>query len=114
MRTAYLGTSEFAATVLRRLAESLHRPELVVTPLARELAVDIVLRPPVPLHLKPVLELVNQITVGLLPAEVRRQYGFSWDPLRAVALRGGAEYLKRVVVPVLPDRMRMLPLARAA
>ncbi|MFL5908018.1 MAG: methionyl-tRNA formyltransferase [Solirubrobacterales bacterium] len=32
MRTAYLGTSEFAAAVLRRLAESPHRPVLVVTP----------------------------------------------------------------------------------
>jgi methionyl-tRNA formyltransferase len=32
LRTAYLGTSEFAATVLRRLAESPHKPELVVTP----------------------------------------------------------------------------------
>ena len=32
MRTVYLGTSEFAATVLRRLADSPHRPALVVTP----------------------------------------------------------------------------------
>ncbi|HEV7563114.1 MAG TPA: methionyl-tRNA formyltransferase [Solirubrobacterales bacterium] len=32
MRTVYLGTSDFAATVLRRLAESEHRPTLVVTP----------------------------------------------------------------------------------
>ena len=32
MRTAYLGTSDFAATVLRRLAPSPHRPALVVTP----------------------------------------------------------------------------------
>lgn len=32
MRTAYLGTSPFAVTVLRRLAESDHRPALVVTP----------------------------------------------------------------------------------
>lgn len=32
MKTAYLGTSEFAATVLRRLADSPHRPTLVVTP----------------------------------------------------------------------------------
>ncbi len=31
MRTAYLGTSEFAVAVLRRLAASSHRPELVVT-----------------------------------------------------------------------------------
>jgi methionyl-tRNA formyltransferase len=32
LRTAYLGTSEFAATVLRRLGDSSHRPVLVVTP----------------------------------------------------------------------------------
>ena len=32
MRTAYLGTSEFAAAVLRRLAGSSHRPALVATP----------------------------------------------------------------------------------
>jgi methionyl-tRNA formyltransferase len=32
VRTVYLGTSEFAAAVLRRLAESAHRPALVVTP----------------------------------------------------------------------------------
>jgi methionyl-tRNA formyltransferase len=32
VRTAYLGTSDFAATVLRRLAASPHRPSLVVTP----------------------------------------------------------------------------------
>ena len=32
MRTAYLGTTDFAATVLRRLADSPHRPALVVTP----------------------------------------------------------------------------------
>jgi methionyl-tRNA formyltransferase len=32
LRTVYLGTSEFAAAVLHRLAESPHRPLLVVTP----------------------------------------------------------------------------------
>jgi methionyl-tRNA formyltransferase len=32
LRTVYLGTSAFAATVLRRLADSPHRPALVVTP----------------------------------------------------------------------------------
>jgi methionyl-tRNA formyltransferase len=32
LRTAYLGTSEFAAAVLRRLADSKHGPVLVVTP----------------------------------------------------------------------------------
>jgi methionyl-tRNA formyltransferase len=32
VRTVYLGTSDFAATVLRRLADSPHKPNLVVTP----------------------------------------------------------------------------------
>jgi methionyl-tRNA formyltransferase len=32
LRTVYLGTSAFASSVLRRLAESSHRPTLVVTP----------------------------------------------------------------------------------
>jgi methionyl-tRNA formyltransferase len=32
VRTVYLGTSDFAATVLRRLADSPHAPNLVVTP----------------------------------------------------------------------------------
>jgi uncharacterized protein (DUF2236 family) len=88
--------------------------DLVVTDPARELAIDIVLSPPVPLRFRPLLELVNQVTVGLLPPDIRRQYGFSWDPVRSVALHGGAEYVRRVLVPVLPERMRMIPLARAA
>jgi uncharacterized protein (DUF2236 family) len=87
---------------------------LYVTDRARELAIDIVLRPPVPLHFRPLLELVNQTTVGLLPARVRRMYGFSWDPLRSVALHGGAEYVRRVLLPVLPERLSTAPVARAA
>ena len=96
------------------MAERYASDDLHVTPMARELAIDIVLRPPVPVHLRPLLELVNQITVGLLPPAIRRQYGFRWDPLRSVALHGGAEYVKRVLVPALPHRFRMIPVARAA
>ena len=73
--------------------------DLHVTPAARELAIDIVMHPPAPLHARPLVELVNQITIGWLPRAVRRQYGFRWDPLRAVALHGGAEYVRRLVVP---------------
>jgi uncharacterized protein (DUF2236 family) len=96
------------------LDDMLDSGDLLVTEEARELAIDIVLRPPVPRHLRPVVELVNQITVGLLPAPIRRMYRFSWDPIRSVALHGGAEYVKRVVVPVLPERVRTVPVARAA
>ncbi len=92
----------------------LNGDDLFVTPAARELAIQIVMRPPVPLARKPVLELVNFITVGLLPAQLRRMYGLAWDPLRSLALRGGAEYAKRVFVPLAPPRLRLVPSARAA
>jgi uncharacterized protein (DUF2236 family) len=88
--------------------------DLFVTSAARELAIEIVMRPPLPLTHRPVLELVNFITVGLLPARLRRQYGLSWDPLRALALRGGAEYAKRVLVPLAPPCLRVVSSARAA
>ena len=99
------------AAYMRGMYES---GDLHVTPQARDLAVDIVLRPPVSAQYKPLLELVNQTTIGLLPADLRRQYGFSWDPVRAAALHGGAGYVKRVLVPALPPRVRMLPVALAA
>ena len=86
--------------------------DLWVTPAARELALQIVMRPPVPLAKKPILELVNFVTVGLLPAQLRRQFGLSWDPLRALMLRGGAEYAKRVLVPLAPGRLRFVSSAR--
>jgi uncharacterized protein (DUF2236 family) len=96
------------------MADMLASGDLFVTDRARELAVEIVLHPPVPARFRPLLELVNQTTFGLLPPSIRRMYGFSWDPIRALALHGGAEYLKRVVVPVLPQRVARLPVARAA
>ena len=88
--------------------------DLAVTPRARELAVEIVLRPPVPVQYRPLRELVNQITVGLLPDDIRRGFGLSWDPARSLALHGGAEYLRRLVVPLVPPRLRLVPGARAA
>jgi uncharacterized protein (DUF2236 family) len=88
--------------------------DLFVTDSAREVAVQIVMRPPVPLKVRPLLELANFITVGLLPASLREQYGFSWDPAREAALRGGAEYAKRLVLPFLPGRVRHVPRARTA
>ena len=88
--------------------------DLFVTDRARDLAIDVVLRPPVSWRTRPLLELVNQVTVGLLPPRVRRMYGFSWDPVRALALHGGAEYVRRVLVPVLPERLARIEVARAA
>jgi uncharacterized protein (DUF2236 family) len=98
----------------RYMSDMLESGELFITPEARELAIDIVMRPPVPLKVRPLLELANQITVGLLPPDIRRGYGLSWDPARSVALHGGAEYVKRVLVPLLPERFRVTPRARLA
>jgi uncharacterized protein (DUF2236 family) len=80
--------------------------ELHVTPAARELAIEIVLRPPVPLAARPLLELANTITVGMLPHRLRRQYGLRWDPLRGLAVLAGAQYARRLLLPVLPRRVR--------
>lgn len=88
--------------------------DLFITDEARALAIQIVMKPPVSRPLRPVLELVNQITVGLLPPDIRRGYGLSWDPARSLWLNTGAEYVKRVVVPFLPARLRIVPVARAA
>lgn len=92
----------------------LEGPDLHVTSRARELGIQIVMKPPIPTVARPLMELVNQITVGLLPNRVRRGYEFSWDPVRAAALHGGAEYVRRLVVPFLPHGARFAPSARAA
>jgi len=84
---------------------------LHVTLAARELATNVILRPPVPLAVRPLLELARTITVGLLPDTLRRQYRLSWDPLRGLAVRAGSEYARRVLLPVLPRRVRHRRLA---
>jgi uncharacterized protein (DUF2236 family) len=87
--------------------------DLCVGEEARELGKQIVLRPPVPLAARPLLELANFHIVGSLPRGLRRQYRLGWDPARELALRGGAEYAKRVLVPLLPGRLRYVSSARA-
>jgi uncharacterized protein (DUF2236 family) len=93
------------------MSDMLGSGDLLVTPTARTVGIEVVLRPPLPLKVRPLVELVNFITVGLLPGGIRRGYGFSWDPARAIALRGGAEYVKRVLVPLLPSSLRYAPAA---
>lgn len=96
---------------MREMVES---DVLHVSEQARGLGVQIVMRPPVPLAARPLLELANFITVGLLPEAIRRQYRFGWDPVRSLTLRMGQEYTRRLVVPALPRRVRYGPAARAA
>jgi uncharacterized protein (DUF2236 family) len=91
--------------------------ELHVTDWARSRAREIVLEPPVPLVARPIVEAVNFTTIALLPDRIRREYGFSAVPpafLRKALVRGGSEYAKRLLIPLLPSRLRLVPAARAA
>lgn len=63
MRTVYLGTSDFAATVLRRLAASPHRPGLVVTPPDRRQGRGRKVKPP------PAAVAAAELGIELLQAE---------------------------------------------
>jgi uncharacterized protein (DUF2236 family) len=98
-------------------AQMLDGEALFVTDWARRRAARIVLEPPVPWAARPLVETVNFITIALLPDQIRRLYGFSAVPppiVRKALVAGGAEYVKRVVLPVLPERLRLVPHARAA
>src|SRR3954451_17484872 len=95
----------------------LNGDELYVTDWAREHARRIVLEPPVPLVARPLLETVNFVTIALLPDRIREQYSFSPLPpafVRKALVAGGAEYVKRAVIPLLPQQLRYVPSARAA
>jgi methionyl-tRNA formyltransferase len=63
VRTVYLGTSEFAAVILRRLADSLHRPALVVTPPDRRQGRGRKVQPP------PTAVAARELELELLQAE---------------------------------------------
>jgi uncharacterized protein (DUF2236 family) len=83
---------------------------LHVTDWARERARAIVLEPPVPLAARPLVEAINFVTIALLPDRIRSEYGFSPVPpafVRKAVVRVGGEYVKRAVLPLLPERMRL-------
>ncbi len=90
---------------------------LLVTDWARRRAREIVLEPPMPWIAQPLLQTANFITIALLPDRIRKEYGFFGlppAPVRKAVVAGGAEYVKRVVIPFLPERLRLVPAARAA
>jgi uncharacterized protein (DUF2236 family) len=88
------------------MSDMLHHGDLYVTDEARDVAREIVMRPPLPRAARPLLELANFVTVGLLPPQIRQQYGFRWDPVRGLALLGHTEHARRLLVPFLPGRLR--------
>lgn len=87
---------------------------ICVTPEALQLAKATVGNPPLPLPLRPAWEAVNFLTAGFLPAKLREGYGFRWTPAHWALLAGSAQYVRRAVIPLLPDLARALPAARRA
>jgi uncharacterized protein (DUF2236 family) len=91
--------------------------ELFVGDWARRRAREIVLEPPVRTLARPLVETVNFITIALLPDEIRAQYGFFPLPpatVRKALVGAGAAYVRRGVLPVLPEQIRLVPSARRA
>jgi uncharacterized protein (DUF2236 family) len=86
---------------------------LEVTDEARALSRE-VLRPPSPSVLRPLVDVMRFLTVGLLPERVRAGYGLNWGPQRDRAVAALASALRGGVVPLLPDALRRWPHARDA
>jgi uncharacterized protein (DUF2236 family) len=72
-----------------------------------------VLRPDVPAPARPAFELLNLVTVGLLPETVRERLGLPWTPRRERIFRTGERTL-RAVLPSLPALLRDFPAATSA
>lgn len=83
----------------------------------RDQAVGIILEPPYSGLMRaavlPVTETIKLISVGLLPPEIRRLYGFGWDPGREALLRSALLQL-RVGSRFWLDSIRLHPAARLA
>jgi uncharacterized protein (DUF2236 family) len=93
------------------MRERLSSDEIFITPTAHDISKTVLL-PPVPLPARAAWELLNQITIGLLPPELREGYGFRNVPARGALLRLGAEPVRRVLVPLMPTLLRAIPPAR--
>lgn len=61
----------------------------------------------------PVTETIRLVSTGLLPAEIRRMFGFSWDPGREALLRSALLQL-RLGTRFWPEAVRLHPAARTA
>ena len=93
------------------------RGHLYVSDWARTRAREIVFQPPVPIRFRPLVEVVNYMTIDLLPKPIRDQYGFAPlppAPIRGLTVSAAAQYLKRVVLPLAPAALRRIPAAREA
>jgi len=93
------------------LARAYASGRIVVGPTARELA-GAVLNPPLARLVAPATYLNRLLTIGLLPPEIRVQYGFTWDARRERGLQM-ATRLVRGARRAMPDMLALWPEARS-
>jgi uncharacterized protein (DUF2236 family) len=99
--------SEFSAY----FDEMLEGNTIAVGPTARSLAHDIVY--PGPWILRPAAPLFRVVTAGLLPERLRGAYSLKWNRPREKLFRLFAR-LFRLLLPLIPGPVRVVPNARAA
>jgi uncharacterized protein (DUF2236 family) len=87
--------------------ELLASDELQIGAEARAVA-RIVLRPPVPGPLRPGFAALGRLTAALLPEELQERYGLVAGRSGRVALAASAQAVRRLLLPVLPARLRSL------
>jgi uncharacterized protein (DUF2236 family) len=88
-----------------------HGP-VVVGSTARKLARSI-LNPAVPITYGWLFRMLNFVTVGLLPPELRAGFGLRWSPARQLVLDASSAAV-RALLPLLPDLLRAVPAGRKA
>jgi uncharacterized protein (DUF2236 family) len=86
--------------------------DIVVTPRARRLAAAL-LSPPLGPAAAPLARITKLVTVGLLPDDLRRGYGFAWDDRRDRVFRAIMLVVRRTRW-ILPPMLREWRVARAA
>ncbi|MCX5415460.1 oxygenase MpaB family protein [Streptomyces sp. NBC_00059] len=102
---------EVEATVVVRELVATGAP--VPPPDRGPLVLRLLLRALWPVLLPPLARFRAFITVGLMPPDARAAIGLDWTPQQERRLRRFGAVVRRVV-PVLPERLRYLPLARSA
>src|SRR5262249_56693108 len=85
-------------------------PAPPVVPASRAIAAAL-LSPPLPFGLRQVAGSTRLFTIGLLPAVIRRRYGYAWTRTRARAFDALSATI-RIGLPVLPRVARTFPHAR--
>jgi uncharacterized protein (DUF2236 family) len=83
---------------------------LAVGPQARELS-SAVLAPRIGRLVPPLAALNRLVTIGLLPEDVRKAYGFAWDPRRQARFESAIPRL-RTMRRYMPDALALWPEAR--